>query len=82
MAMGHMTLRENTLPMMMGAGQLGPVEMGGMFTTMKIRDGLAQTLKFGIELPGGMFGTHWHHRRLIGHSLKLGSTVYMQNVTQ
>ena len=42
MAMGHMTLLENTLPMMMGAGQFGPVEMGGMFTTMNICDGLAR----------------------------------------
>jgi hypothetical protein len=42
MAMGHMTLLENTLPMMMGAGQFDPVEMGGMFTTIKIRDGLAR----------------------------------------
>jgi hypothetical protein len=41
-AMGHMTLPENTLPMMMGEGQFGPVEMGGMFTTMKIRDGLGR----------------------------------------
>jgi hypothetical protein len=42
MAMGHMTLPENTLPMMMGEGQFGPVEMGSMFTTMKIRDGLGR----------------------------------------
>lgn len=31
----------NTLPMMSGDGQFGPVEMGGMFTIIKIRDGLA-----------------------------------------
>jgi hypothetical protein len=42
MAMGHMTLPENTLPMMTGEGQFGPVEMGGMFTAMKIRDGLGR----------------------------------------
>ena len=42
-AMGHMTLPENTLPMMMGEGQFGPIEMGGMFTTMKIRDGLGRS---------------------------------------
>lgn len=29
---------ENTLPMMAGAGQFGPIEMGGMFTVVKVRD--------------------------------------------
>jgi hypothetical protein len=33
---------DNTLPMMTGAGQFGPIEMGGMFTVMKIREGLAR----------------------------------------
>jgi manganese oxidase len=32
---------ENTLPMMTGTGPFGPIEMGGMFTVMKVRDGLA-----------------------------------------
>ena len=32
---------DNTLPMMTGFGQFGPIEMGGMFTVMKIREGLA-----------------------------------------
>jgi manganese oxidase len=41
MEMGHMRLPENTLPMMSGQGQFGPVEMGGMFTTVKVRAGLA-----------------------------------------
>jgi len=36
-AMGHMPLPENTLPMMMGEGPFGPLEMGGMFTVMKVR---------------------------------------------
>ena len=31
----------NTLPMMMGKGPFGPIEMGGMFTVVKVRDGLA-----------------------------------------
>jgi len=35
-AMG-MALPENTLPMMTGEGQYGPIEMGGMFTTLKVR---------------------------------------------
>jgi hypothetical protein len=37
----QMALPENTLPMMTGTGQFGPIEMGGMFTLMKIREGLA-----------------------------------------
>ena len=35
-AMG-MTLPENTLPMMTGEGPFGPIEMGGMFTVVKVR---------------------------------------------
>ncbi len=30
----------NTLPMMAGKGPFGPIEMGGMFTVLKVRDGL------------------------------------------
>jgi len=42
MAMGDMEMPapDNTLPMMTGTGQFGPIEMGGMFTTVKIREGL------------------------------------------
>jgi hypothetical protein len=42
-AMGDMEMRlpPNTLPMMTGSAQFGPVEMGGMFTVMKVRPGLA-----------------------------------------
>jgi len=29
---------DNTLPMMTGVGPYGPIEMGGMFTVMKVRD--------------------------------------------
>lgn len=32
-----MTLPENTLPMMTGQGPFGPIEMGGMFTVVKVR---------------------------------------------
>ncbi|HUP91062.1 MAG TPA: copper oxidase [Solimonas sp.] len=32
---------ENTLPMMMGQGPFGPIEMGGMFTVVKVRDHVA-----------------------------------------
>jgi len=37
----EMPMPDNTLPMMTGFGQFGAIEMGGMFTVMKIRDGLA-----------------------------------------
>lgn len=36
-----MPLPENTLPMMSGRGPFGAIEMGGMFTTLKVREGLA-----------------------------------------
>ena len=36
----HMQGPRNTLPMMMGEGPYGPVEMGGMFTVLKVRDEL------------------------------------------
>ncbi|KQP67939.1 copper oxidase [Methylobacterium sp. Leaf111] len=41
MAEMEMPLPENTLPMMTGAGPFGSVEMGGMFTVLKVRPGLA-----------------------------------------
>ena len=31
---------ENTLPMMTGYGQFGPMEMGGMFSVVRVRGGL------------------------------------------
>ncbi len=37
----EMPLPENTLPMMTGRGQFGPIEMGGMFSVVKVRDGQA-----------------------------------------
>ncbi|HET8704991.1 MAG TPA: copper oxidase [Pseudomonadales bacterium] len=38
--MGEMSmpLPDNTLPMMTGNGPFGPIEMGGMFTVLKVRD--------------------------------------------
>jgi len=61
----EMPMPANTLPMMTGFGQFGPIEMGGMFTLMKIREGLAPndykdpgaykhppgTVAFEIETP-------------------------------
>ncbi|UZJ45984.1 copper oxidase [Marinimicrobium sp. C6131] len=37
---GHMQGPANTLPMMMGQGPFGNLEMGGMFTLVKVRDRL------------------------------------------
>jgi manganese oxidase len=37
----EMPMPENTLPMMTGFGQFGPMEMGGMFSVIKVREGLA-----------------------------------------
>lgn len=36
----EMPMPDNTLPMMTGFGQFGPLEMGGMFTVVKVREGL------------------------------------------
>jgi hypothetical protein len=41
-AMGHMRGPENTLPMMVGTGPYGNLEMGGMFTVVKVREQLAR----------------------------------------
>ncbi|PUA27182.1 MAG: copper oxidase [Cellvibrio sp. 79] len=38
--MGHMPSPENTLPMMMGEGRYGKLEMGGMFSMIRVRDQL------------------------------------------
>ena len=40
--MGEMNMGgpKNWVPMMTGTGQFGPIEMGGMFTVVKVREGL------------------------------------------
>ncbi|WP_034303647.1 multicopper oxidase family protein [Herbaspirillum sp. RV1423] len=38
----EMPLPDNTLPMMTGTGPFGGIEMGGMFTTVKVRKGIAR----------------------------------------
>jgi manganese oxidase len=38
----EMPLPDNTMPMMTGQGPMGALEMGGMFTTIKVREGLAR----------------------------------------
>lgn len=40
--MMDMPLPENTLPMMTGMGQYGAIDMGGMFSTVKVRENLAR----------------------------------------
>ncbi len=40
--MGHQRGPENTLAMMAGKGPYGNIEMGGMFTTVKVRDNLTK----------------------------------------
>jgi hypothetical protein len=42
MAQMQMPLPENTLPMMTGDGPFGPIEMGGMFSVVKVREELAR----------------------------------------
>lgn len=37
----EMLMPDNTLPMMTGFGPFGPIEMGGMFSVVKVREGLA-----------------------------------------
>ena len=36
----EMPLPDNTVPMMTGWGQYGPIEMGGMFSVVKVREGI------------------------------------------
>ena len=38
----EMPMPDNTLPMMTGFGQFGPMEMGGMFSVVKVRKGIAR----------------------------------------
>ena len=58
----QMDLPENTLPMMTGDGPFGPIEMGGMFTVVKVRDGLAKDqwhVKDWYEHPTGSVAREW-----------------------
>lgn len=49
----EMPIPDNTLPMMTGQGPFGPIEMGGMFTVVKVREGLARN---DYKDPG------WYHQ--------------------
>jgi len=54
----HMPGPKNTLPMMMGKGQFGNIEMGGMFTVLKVRDGITTYEDPGwYEFPAGTVAT-------------------------
>jgi FtsP/CotA-like multicopper oxidase with cupredoxin domain len=68
MAMGQAGMHEmsemnmggpkNTLPMMTGTGQFGPISMGGMFTVLKIREGITSYNDPGwYENPPGTVAT-------------------------
>ena len=46
----EMPMPDNTLPMMTGFGQFGPMEMGGMFSVVKVREGLARRRLQGSRL--------------------------------
>lgn len=48
---GHMKGPDNTLPMMMGKGPYGNIEMGGMFTVVKVRDQLGPGDESGWYSP-------------------------------
>ena len=45
--MGHMKGPRNTLPMMGGMGPFGTIDMGGMFTVVKVREKIE-----GFKDPG------------------------------
>jgi hypothetical protein len=58
----EMPLPDNTLPMMTGWGQFGPVEMGGMFSVVKVREGLASddySDPGDFEHPSGTVSFEW-----------------------
>ena len=58
----EMPLPENTLPMMTGEGPFGPIEMGGMFTVLKVREGLAARRLHGprlVQHPKGTVAHEW-----------------------
>jgi manganese oxidase len=62
----EMPAPDNTLPMMTGFGQFGPIEMGGMFTVVKVREGLAAN-DYGdpgwFQHPGGSVAYEWRGER-------------------
>jgi FtsP/CotA-like multicopper oxidase with cupredoxin domain len=59
-----MPLPENTLPMMTGDGQFGPIEMGGMFTVLKVREGIGRN---DYKDPGW----YKHPKGTVAHEVKI-----------
>ena len=58
----EMPLPDNTLPMMSGSGPFGAMEMGGMFTVVKVRQGLARddyTDPGWYQHPAGSVAYEW-----------------------
>ena len=63
MAEMEMPLPDNTLPMMTGSGPFGAIGMGGMFTTVKVRKGLARgdyKDPGWFVHPAGTIAHEWH----------------------
>lgn len=59
-SMGDMRMRlpQNILPMMDGKGPFGNIEMGGMFTVLKVREGLARGIT-GTRAGTGIPAARW-----------------------
>ena len=58
----EMPLPDNTLPMMTGTGPFGALEMGGMFSVVKVREGLARddyTDPGWYKHPAGTVAREW-----------------------
>ncbi len=58
----EMPLPDNTIPMMTGWGQFGPIEMGGMFSVVKVREGISAndyTDPGWYEHPEGTVAYEW-----------------------
>ena len=73
---GHMKGPENTLAMMAGKGPFGNIEMGGMFTVVKVRDDIA---------PGDFSDPGWYDNppgtvaRRVSNDPSFGAPVRRQN---
>jgi FtsP/CotA-like multicopper oxidase with cupredoxin domain len=59
-----MAIPENTVPMMTGKGPFGPIEMGGMFTVVKVREGIGPN---DYKDPGW----YKHPKGTVAHEVKI-----------
>jgi len=66
----EMPMPDNTLPMMTGFGQFGPLEMGGMFSVVKVRAGLARIPALREEMLESAFGVWRRRRTAIGAAIR------------